>query len=306
MPITRFAPSPTGFLHIGHAYSARMGFEAARRGDPEGRFLLRIEDIDRTRCRREFETALLEDLAFLGLSWDGPVRRQSEHLADYEAALARLEELGVLYPCFCTRAEIAAEIAQAQGAPHDLPAIRQLIGPAAELPSEFLNRYPGTCRARSRSEAAARLSSGANYALRLDVEKALQWVRAQPSGRLVFFEERFGEIEARPELFGDVVLARKDIRTSYHLAVTVDDHLQGVTLITRGEDLYFATHIHRLLQALLGLRTPRYAHHPLLFDKDGQRLAKRHGARSLRDLRGAGLSAAAIWATVGLPPLAAS
>jgi glutamyl-Q tRNA(Asp) synthetase len=279
--ITRFAPSPTGYLHLGHALSARAGFEAARRAG--GRFLLRIEDIDATRCRREFETALQEDLRFLGLRWEGEVRRQSEHLEVYAAYLTRLEERGLLYPCFCSRAEIAAEIAQAGGAPHDL-----YTAPI----------YPGTCRRRDADERARRIAAGHPYALRLDVARA-----EEEAGTLEFYDETHGQVRAEPRLLGDVVLGRKEIRTSYHLAVTVDDHLQGVTLVTRGEDLYMATHIHRLLQALFGFATPRYAHHPLLLSQDGTRLAKRRGAPSLRSLRQAGHSAPEIWAMAGLPAL---
>ena len=267
-PVTRFAPSPTGYLHLGHAYSALDGWTRARQKGARkagGRFLLRIEDIDQTRCRPLFEAALLEDLAWLGLDWDQPVRRQSDHFDDYRQALARLSELGVVYPCFCSRKDIAA----AGAAPH---------GPDGPV-------YPGTCRNLSPDEAAARQAAGAPFALRLDVAKA----RAL-CGDLRFTDERAGEIAAEPELFGDVVLARRETPCSYHLCVTLDDHLQGVTLVTRAEDLLPATHIHRLLQALLGLDTPDYAHHKILTDSDGTRLAKRQGATSLRDLRAAGMA----------------
>lgn len=283
--VTRFAPSPTGLLHLGHALSARAGFDAARNAN--GRFLLRIEDIDTTRCRREFETALVEDLHFLGLRWDGLVRRQSEHLAFYAEHLERLSARGLLYPCFCSRADIAAEIAQAGGAPHDLP----LPGAATNGPI-----YPGTCRKRSADDREQRIAAGQGYALRLDVARALQEV-AEP---LYFHDATHGKVRADPLRLGDVVLGRKEIRTSYHLAVTLDDHLQGVTLVTRGEDLFEATHIHRLLQALFTLPTPDYAHHTLLQAPDGSRLAKRRGAPSLRSLREAGHSAAEIWAMAGL------
>jgi glutamyl-Q tRNA(Asp) synthetase len=239
----------------------------------DGRFLLRIEDIDRARCRPEFDAAILEDLAWLGLAWDGPVRRQSEHLDDYRAALARLEAAGLVYPCFCTRRDILAEIAAAAGAPH---------GPDGPL-------YPGTCRALSVGTRAARVAAGEGYALRLDVERA----RAR-AGSLEWTDVDAGVVAARPELFGDVVLARKDTPTSYHLSVTVDDAVQAVTLVTRGEDLRPATDVHRLLQALLGLPTPAYRFHRLLTDAAGRRLAKRDRAETLRALREAGRSPAEV------------
>lgn len=289
MVTTRFAPSPTGLLHLGHAYSARYACEAAwRRG---GRCLLRSEDIDHTRCRREFEVALLADLEFLGLRFDGPVRRQSEHLADYEQALQQLSALGVLYPCFCTRAAIAAEIAQAPSAPNAQSADPQALGP----------RYPGRCRGLDPQDARARIADGQSYALRLHVDRAAALVRAR--GPLTWHDEHAGLVTATPELLGDVVLARRELRTSYHLAVTLDDHLQEVTLVTRGEDLFHATHVHRLLQALLGLETPEYSHHRLLTDAAGQRLAKRSGSQSIAALRAAGHSADSLWAKLGLEPL---
>ncbi|HTZ36967.1 MAG TPA: tRNA glutamyl-Q(34) synthetase GluQRS [Stellaceae bacterium] len=272
MIVTRFAPSPTGYLHLGHVRSAWEGWRAAR--DAGGRFLLRLEDIDRGRCRAAFAAAILEDLAWLGLAWDGPVRRQSEHFADYRAALERLDGIGVLYPCFCTRREIQLEIARAGGAPQ---------GETGAL-------YPGTCRRLSAEDRAARLASGADYALRLDVAAAL--ARSGPLG----WSEDGRPVAADPAALGDVVVARKELPTSYHLAVTVDDALQGVTLVTRGEDLFAATHVHRLLQALLGLPTPRYRHHPLLTDAGGRRLAKRDAALAVRAMRAAGMSAAAVLA----------
>jgi len=234
-------------------------------------FLLRIEDIDRTRCRPEFETAIAEDLTWLGLVWDRPVRRQSDHLDDYRRALARLEAAGLLYPCFCTRREILAEIAAAAAAPH-APA----PGPDGPL-------YPGTCRTLAGATRAARIAAGEGYALRLDMEGA-----RRQAGDLSWTDLDEGVVEARPELFGDVVLARKETPTSYHLAVTVDDAIQGVTLVTRGEDLRTATHVHRLLQALLGLAMPSYRFHRLLTDAAGRRLAKRDHAETLRALRQAG------------------
>ncbi len=261
--VTRFAPSPTGWLHLGHAYAALFAHDEAE----GGRFLIRIEDIDGTRVRPEYEEAIFEDLAWLGLNWESPVRRQSEHFDDYRAALTRLEDLGVLYPCFCTRKEIQEEIARAGNAPQ---------GPDGPL-------YPGTCRNRSPDERTGRIAKGEPYALRLDVAKAMQGV-----GELTWEDRARGAFSARPGMFGDVVLARKDTPASYHLAVVVDDALQGITLVTRGEDLLEATHLHRLLQELLGLPVPEWHHHRLITDENGKRLAKRDDARSLRSLREAG------------------
>lgn len=274
--VTRFAPSPTGHLHLGHAHSALFGWTAAR--SAAGRFLLRIEDIDPNRCRPDYERDLIEDLAWLGLDWDGPVRRQSDHFDDFRAALARLESLGVLYPCFCTRKDIAAEIARAGAAPH---------GPDGPL-------YPGTCRHRSPEERAERIARGDPWALRLDVAAA-----CRQTGPLRWHDRAQGWQEATPELLGDVVLARKDTPTSYHLSVTVDDHLQDVTLVTRGEDLFFATHLHRLLQTLLGYDPPDYHHHGLLRNASGERLAKRDRAQTLRSLRDEGRSPAEVRGLAG-------
>jgi glutamyl-Q tRNA(Asp) synthetase len=263
--VTRFAPSPTGYLHLGHAYAALFAHAAAR--DARGRFLLRIEDIDAGRCRPEFEVAILEDLAWLGLDWETPVRRQSEHMEDYAAAVARLDAIGLIYPCFCTRTEIRAEVARAADAPQ---------GPDGPI-------YPGTCRTLSADERVERTARGDGYALRLDMRRALTHVPT-----LTWRDRARGTVVAAPERFGDVVLARKDVPTSYHLAVTLDDARQGVTLATRGEDLASATDIHRLLQALLDLPTPDYHHHKLLHDDSGRRLAKRDRAMTLRELRAAG------------------
>ena len=276
--VTRFAPSPTGYLHLGHVRSALEGWRAARR--EAGRFLLRLEDIDRTRCRDEYAAAILEDLAWLGIDWDGPVRKQSEHFDDYRRALDRLDALGVLYPCFCTRREIQAEITRAGGAPQGD------VGPI----------YPGICRRLCAEEVAARRRSGIDYALRLDLARALAL-----TGPLVFIDSEHRQ-PADPALLGDVVLARKEFPASYHLAVTVDDAIQGVTLVTRGEDLVMATHIHRVLQALLGLPTPRYRHHPLLTDAAGRRLAKRDGAPTIRSMRQQGMNPGEIIAMAGAAP----
>ena len=249
--------------------------------DHAGRFLLRIEDIDRARCRAEFETAIHEDLAWLGLTWEQPVRRQSDHFDDYRAALAKLDALGVLYPCFCSRKDIAA----AASAPH--------AGDAAI--------YPGTCRDLHPGLAATRKGRGDPFALRLDIAKALartgplSFWRAEPGS------DDWSQIAAEPERLGDVVLGRRDVPASYHLCATLDDHIQGITLVIRGEDLAPATHIHRLLQALLGLATPCYSHHVLLVNESGERLSKRDGAVSLRGLRATGMSAAAVRAMAGFP-----
>jgi glutamyl-Q tRNA(Asp) synthetase len=268
--VTRFAPSPTGPLHLGHVRSALVGWRAAR--EAGGRFLLRLEDIDRTRCRADYAAAILDDLAWLGLDWDGPVRRQSEHFADYQAALDRLAAMGLLYPCFCTRRDIAAEVARAGAAPH----------------GDVGTPYPGTCRHLDPAAREERRRSGRDYALRLDVAQALAL-----AGPLDWTEEGIGPgpRQADPAPFGDVVLARKDTPASYHLAVTVDDALQGVSLVTRGADLQAATHVHRLLQALLDLPTPRYRHHALLTDASGRRLSKRDGALAVRAMRERGMSA---------------
>ncbi len=274
--ITRFAPSPSGHLHLGHAYSGLFSQHAARRSG--GRFLLRVEDIDTTRCRPSFSEEMIEDLTWLGLQWDAPPLFQSTRGAAYAQALETLSQIGILYPCFCTRAEIKAEIAASASAPH---------GPDGPL-------YPGLCRGLSSDERDERTAAGTPHALRLDVEKA----RAL-TGPLSWFERGKGEITAQPELFGDVVLARKDIGTSYHLSVTLDDAFQGITLVTRGEDLFHATHLHRLLQCLLELPVPQWQHHSLLQDETGQRLAKRHGALSLRNLRAEGKSPAQVRAMAG-------
>lgn len=265
---TRFAPSPTGLLHRGHAYAALIAFRrAAREG---GRFLLRIEDIDQTRCRPEFVDQLLNDLSWLGLKWEEPVLFQSTRFDAYASALDTLQQKGILYPCFCTRADIRREVEAAPSAPH---------GPDGPV-------YPGTCRALAPDEVSKNTEAGLPYAWRLDIAKA----RAVVGKTLSWRDERAGDIEAKPEVFGDVVIARKDTPTSYHLAVVVDDAFQGVSHVVRGVDLFEATHIHRLLQALLNLSTPIYHHHDLLLDETGERLAKRRGSESLKSLREQGVS----------------
>ncbi len=273
MYVTRFAPSPTGNLHRGHVFSALCAHRAAR--DAGGRFILRLEDIDRTRCRPEYEAAILEDLAWLGLDWETPVRRQSDHMADYQVALDNLAGRGLLYRCFRTRREIAEAI---EAAPHGaMEAWRGSPLPAAE--------------------EQRRLEDGEAYAWRLSLDAAEQALGGFEN--LSFVEAGRGAIQARPALGGDVVLARKDVGVAYHLAVVRDDALQGVTHVIRGEDLFEATHVQRLLQALLGLPTPTYSHHRLLTGPDGRRFAKRDGAQTLRSLREAGMTAAELRAEMG-------
>ncbi|HEX9964271.1 MAG TPA: tRNA glutamyl-Q(34) synthetase GluQRS [Allosphingosinicella sp.] len=271
--VTRFAPSPTGRLHLGHAFSALLAHDFARsRG---GAFLLRIEDIDPGRSRPEHVDGIIQDLAWLGIEWDGEILFQSERLAFYAEALGRLRQAGLAYPCFCTRSAIAAEIAASAAAPH---------GPDGPL-------YPGTCRALTATERERRMAAEP-HAWRLDVASA-----SATAGPL-YWRDGDTEVQAEPQGHGDVVLARKDAPVSYHLAVTIDDSAQGVTDIIRGRDLYAATDVHRLLQALLGLPSPHYHHHPLLLGADGRRLAKRRGAPSLRELREAGADPKALAANL--------
>jgi len=286
-PVFRFAPSPNGYLHLGHAFSAMLNFDLAR--ETGGRFLLRIEDIDSTRCRPEFEAAIDEDLAWLGLSWERPARRQSEHFGEYRAALEQLTALGLIYPAFESRAEIARLIAERQ---KDAPWPRDPDG--APL-------YPGTARTLHPEERARLLQSGAPYALRLDMAAACARV-----GRLSWIERgegpggESGTVTADPAAWGDVIIARKEAPTSYHLAVVVDDALQGVTEVVRGQDLFWSTSVHRLLQALLGLPQPVYRHHRLIRDAAGQKLSKSTEATGLRELRAAGVTPAEIRRRIGL------
>lgn len=279
--VTRFAPSPTGWLHLGHAYAAVFAHNEARK--TVGRFLIRLEDIDQTRVRPEYEAAIFEDLSWLGLAWESPVRRQSEHCDDYRSALEKLSSLGMLYPCFCTRKEIQDEIARAGQAPHGAD------GPL----------YPGTCRVKSTAEQQERIGGGQPYALRLDAVKAASLVGRE----LSWVDLDRGEQKVDPASFGDVVLARKETPASYHLAVVVDDALQGITLVTRGEDLFEATHLHRLLQELLRLPVPQWRHHRLITDENGKRLAKRDDARSLRSLREHGWTPERVKESIGLANL---
>lgn len=263
--VTRFAPSPTGRLHLGHAYAAWFAWNAARR--PGGHFLLRIEDIDAARCRPAYADAIREDLAWLGLAWEGPVLVQSERLPAYASALARLRDEHLLYPCFCSRTDIRAALAAPQG-PGGAPV------------------YPGTCRARTDADRQARIAAGDPHAWRLDIAAALH--RAGPLTWREGAETHPVDLAG----WGDPILGRRDIPASYHLCATLDDAAQGVTLVTRAEDLRPAAPLHRLLQALFGWPAPAYAHHTLLRDAGGARLAKRAGARAIADLRDAGMSAA--------------
>ena len=271
MFVTRFAPSPTGYLHLGHALAAITAHEAAR----GGRFLLRIEDLDASRSRDTFLDAIFEDLNWLGLCWEEPVLRQSQRVDSYRSALEQLERMGLVYPCFCTRAEVAAEIARS---------VEALHGPDGPI-------YPGTCRRLSADERLSRENSGALFALRLDSNEAANRV-----GEL-FFEEAttdpygvYERVAVNSLLSGDIVLGRKDTPASYHLAVVVDDAAQGVTLVTRGNDLLPLTHMQRVLQTLLNLPVPKYAHHRLILENDGRKMSKRDGAQSLRALRASGVS----------------
>ena len=287
-PVFRFAPSPNGYLHLGHAYSALLNFDLARRAG--GRLLLRIEDIDTARCRPEFEAAIYEDLAWLGIAWETPVRRQSEHLADYRAAIERLAAQGLVYPSFESRAEIAKLVAQ-----------REAKGPWPRDP-DGAPLYPGTAKLLSSGERARLLESGAPYALRLDMAAA----RAR-AGDLGWIEQgegpdgETGMVTARPQVWGDVILARKETPTSYHLSVVIDDALQGVTDVVRGQDLFWSTSVHRLLQQLLDLPQPAYRHHRLVLDAAGRKLSKSNRATGLRELRVSGATPADIRRLVRLP-----
>src|SRR6266478_3189378 len=272
-PVFRFAPSPNGYLHLGHAFSALLNFDLARQAG--GRLLLRIEDIDLTRCKPEFETAIYEDLAWLGIAWEEPVRRQSEHLAEYREALEKLSAQNLVFPSFETRAEIARLVAQRGEAwPHD---------------PDGAPLYPGAAKSLSAGERRRLAGQGAPYAMRLDMAAA-----CARAGDLFWAEHgegpdgEAGAVAARPEAWGEVVLARKETPTSYHLSVVVDDALQGVTEVVRGEDLLWSTSVHRLLQQLLGLPRPAYRHHRLILDGEGRKLSKSTQATGLRELRAAG------------------
>ncbi len=263
MIVTRFAPSPTGRLHIGHAWSALFACRIAK--EAGGKFILRIEDIDSERCGPEFERGIYEDLEWLGLNWEMPVRRQSDYMEDYKAALSKLLAQDLLYPCFCTRGDIQAEAERSGVAPH---------GPEGTL-------YPGNCRDLPAAQQEDKIAQGLPHAFRLNMGRAI----AQAGKNLTWRDRGKGEQIATPEILGDVVLARKDVDTSYHLSVTLDDHLQGVSVVTRGEDLFYASHLHRLLQALLKLNVPEWHHHKLLLDEEGKRFAKRNNAVTLQYMR---------------------
>ena len=286
-PVFRFAPSPNGYLHLGHALSALLNFDRARAAG--GRLLLRIEDIDETRCRPEYEQAIVEDLAWLGIAWEQPVRRQSEHLDDYRSALAKLEAQGLLYPSFESRTEIAA-----------LVTARERDGAWPRDP-DGAPLYPGDAKTMSPDQRQRRIDAGERYALRLDTAAAIEL-----TGELVWTETgqgpggECGAVQATRAARGDVVLARKETPTSYHLSVAVDDAIQGVTDVVRGQDLFFATSVHRLLQTLLGLPAPTYHHHRLLLDADGKKLSKSTKATALRELRAQGATPADIRRMVGL------
>ncbi|WP_342643768.1 tRNA glutamyl-Q(34) synthetase GluQRS [Rhodoligotrophos ferricapiens] len=283
-PTFRFAPSPNGDLHLGHAYSALFTNRSARKAG--GRTLLRIEDIDFIRCRSEYVRNAIEDLSWLGVVWEGEPRLQSRHMPDYRAALDQLAAMGLLYPCFASRQEIREAIAGRPDWPND-PDGQPL--------------YPGLHKHLSRAEREAFRASGIPHALRLDMERAL----SQVNGPITFTEAGMGPdaetgpLEADPAAWGDVILGRKDIGVSYHIAVVVDDALQEVTHVTRGQDLFYATAIHRLLQILLNLPEPRYHHHGLISDETGRKLSKSAGDRSLRSLRAAGVSAQEIRSALG-------
>ncbi|WP_223974431.1 tRNA glutamyl-Q(34) synthetase GluQRS [Bradyrhizobium sp. RD5-C2] len=286
-PVFRFAPSPNGYLHLGHAYSALLNYDLAR--DSGGRFLLRIEDIDATRCRVEFEQAIYEDLAWLGIAWETPVRRQSEHFAAYRAAIERLSAERLVYPSFESRAEIARLVADRESAsawPRD---------------PDGAPLYPGTAKSLSAEQRDRLIGQGGPFALRLDMAAA-----CARTGGLRWQEDgegpaaKTGNVAARPEAWGDVILARKETPTSYHLSVVIDDTLQGVTDVVRGVDLFWSTSVHRLLQELLGLPVPAYRHHTLIRDAAGQKLSKSTRATGLRELRAEGASPADIRRLVGL------
>jgi glutamyl-Q tRNA(Asp) synthetase len=286
VPVFRFAPSPNGPLHLGHALSALTGLDMARRAS--GRFLVRIEDIDVTRCREEHVSGIFEDLAWLGVPWEEPVLRQSQHFAVYVEAAQWLEAQGLLYPCFASRSEI--EAAAAPGA----------------VDPDGAALYPGLHKGLRRDEIESRLRNGERFALRIDMGRALAKATERLGGAPLTFTEVGDDgateiIEARPERWGDAVIVRKDVPASYHLAVVVDDGRQAITHVTRGRDLYAATDLHRLLQVLLGLPEPRYHHHRLLTDADGRKLAKSARDTGLGELRASGTSAAEVRSMVGLP-----
>ena len=287
-PVFRFAPSPNGYLHLGHAFSALLNFDLARAAG--GEFLLLIEDIDATRCRPEFEDAIYEDLAWLGLSWETPVRRQSEHFSGFREAVEKLMDRGLIYPAFESRAEIARLVAE-----------REAVAPWPRDP-DGAPLYPGAAKSFSARARRHVIEEGLPYALRLDMAAAM--AQAPDLAWIEHGEGAGGEtglVAARPEAWGDVILARKETPTSYHLSVVIDDALQGVTDVVRGQDLFWSTSVHRLLQSLLGIPQPAYRHHRLVLDDAGQKLSKSTKATALRELRGQGATPADIRRLVGLP-----
>jgi glutamyl-Q tRNA(Asp) synthetase len=280
--VFRFAPSPNGYLHLGHAYSALLNRQLAM--ESGGRLLIRIEDIDPGRSRRHFETALLDDLGWLGLDWEKPPRRQSEHLSEYRAALDDLTQRGLVYPCFCSRNEIAGACALHSDWPRD---------------PDGSPHYPGTCRHLTPEERCSRVAAGARFSLRLDMAKAMAQVLAPLIYREYYEGRESVIVAADPNLWGDALIGRRDVPASYHLACVLDDHLQGVTDVVRGADLEAATSLHRLLQALLDLRTPIYRHHRLVQDDYGRKLSKSRAAVSLQELRALGATPAGLRQRLG-------
>jgi len=263
---TRFAPSPTGHMHLGHVFSALFSYEVAKKLG--GKFILRIEDIDSQRSSKVFEESIYEDLEWLQIKYSTDIRYQADHMDDYKGAIKELQKLGMVYPCFCSRSDIKAEIMRAGNAPHE----------------EEASIYPGTCRRLSKEERIEKIATGTSFAWRLNIRAA-----AKKLGNLVWRDLRLGKHTVPVGTMGDVVLARKDVPTSYHLSATLDDHIQRIGLVTRGEDLVSATHVHKIIQSLLELKSPIYLHHPLILDSKGVRLSKRTRAQTVKSLKTSGL-----------------
>ncbi|MGY8975502.1 MAG: tRNA glutamyl-Q(34) synthetase GluQRS [Alphaproteobacteria bacterium] len=263
---TRFAPSPTGHMHLGHVFSALFSYEAAKKLG--GKFILRIEDIDSQRSSKVFEESIYEDLEWLQIKYSTDIRYQADHMDDYKGAIKELQKLDMVYPCFCSRSDIKAEIMRAGNAPHE----------------EETSIYPGTCRRLSKEERIKKIAIGTSFAWRLNIRAA-----AKKLGNLVWRDLRLGKHTVPVGTMGDVVLARKDVPTSYHLSATLDDHIQRIGLVTRGEDLVSATHVHKIIQSLLELKSPIYLHHPLILDSKGVRLSKRTRAQTVKSLKTSGL-----------------
>ena len=265
MEITRFAPSPTGFLHLGHAFAAMYAYRAAT---TNGKFLLRIEDIDLYRCKKIYEENIYIDLDWLGIKWEKPVLKQTNNKKEYSEAIYELDKLGLVYPCFCSRSKVNKEISYSLSAPQ----------------SKIYKTYSGRCRSLSSKEIEERKKNNEKFCLRLNMTKAIDYCGKS----LTFFEKKLGEVKINPSIFGDIILSRKDINTSYHLSVTIDDSTQGISLVTRGKDLFESTYIHRLLQCLLNLSTPKYDHHNLILDNNGKKLSKRDSSISIKSIRETG------------------